>query len=416
MHPIQLLIFSVCLLNLSFLSAQTVGEALPDWTPGILDIHEISTGRGCATFCMLPDGTTMLYDAGEIHKTGDPWRWPRYLEPRPDSSRTSGDWITRYLQRLLQQAPAQQIDYALPSHFHGDHMGWLTKSAPQSEKGDYQLSGLTWVGDKIPIKQLIDRAYPDYNYPVPLTNRMMQNYRAFQQWQIEQNGMKASRFLPGRNDQIVLQHEPEAYPTFEVRNLAANGEVWTGVASVTRAMFPKLEDLEKLDFPNENLCSIALRMSYGKFDYYTGGDLYGIPKDGAPAWHDMETPVAKAVGPVEVAVLNHHGYIDSQNEFFVSTLRPRTWILPVWESGHPGPRVYKRLRSTNLYPGPRDIFSTHMHEATKLVVVGLNQLASDRGHIVVRVTPGGDSYQVIILDDSDESGRITAIHGPYETR
>ncbi len=64
MHPIQIFFLTVCLLNLPLLAAQTVGEVLPDWTPGILDIHEISTGRGCATFSMLPDGTTLLYDAG----------------------------------------------------------------------------------------------------------------------------------------------------------------------------------------------------------------------------------------------------------------------------------------------------------------------------------------------------------------
>jgi hypothetical protein len=50
------------------------------------------------------------------------------------------------------------------------------------------------------------------------------------------------------------------------------------------------------------------------------------------------------------------------------------------------------------------------------VVVGLDRLESDRGHIVIRVEPGGDRYHVIILDDSAETYQVTAIHGPYESR
>jgi len=46
------------------LAAQSTGEPLPQWTPGTLDIHQISTGRGNAALFILPDGTTLLVDAG----------------------------------------------------------------------------------------------------------------------------------------------------------------------------------------------------------------------------------------------------------------------------------------------------------------------------------------------------------------
>jgi hypothetical protein len=119
---------------------------------------------------------------------------------------------------------------------------------------------------------------------------------------------------------------------------------------------------------------------------------------------------------VEVAVLNHHGYIDSMNEFFVGALQARVWILFVWDSAHPTARVYSRLQSKRIYPGPREIFATNMHEANRTVVVGLDKLASDRGHVVIRVSPGGDAYRVFTLDDSAETYKITSIHGPYECR
>jgi hypothetical protein len=76
--------------------------------------------------------------------------------------------------------------------------------------------------------------------------------------------------------------------------------------------------------------------------------------------------------------------------------------------------VLRRLLSTRLYPGPREIFATNRMEANR-VVIGGAPFASEHGHIVVRVEPGGARYRIIILDDSAETGRIIAVHGPYDS-
>jgi hypothetical protein len=127
--------------------------------------------------------------------------------------------------------------------------------------------------------------------------------------------------------------------------------------------------------------------------------------------------VAKVVGPVEVHVLNHHGFHDSANAFFLSALRPRVHILSIYAPSHPGMRVLNRLLSTRLYSGPRDIFATNIMDAAK-VVIGeqLERLKSDQGHILVRVDPGGDTYRIIVLDDSAESYAVKSVHGPYESQ
>ena len=172
--------------------------------------------------------------------------------------------------------------------------------------------------------------------------------------------------------------------------------------------------MPQADWPTENMSSLGIRVSYGRFDYYTGGDIPGRPRPGYPAWHDVETAVARAVGAVEAAVVNHHGNRDSTNEYFVSTLRPRLWIIPVWSSDHPGHDVLDRMYSTRLYAGPRDVFATNMIEANK-VVIGplLDRLASSQGHVVIRVAPGGAAYQVFTLDDASESYRVKRVFGPY---
>ena len=40
----------------------------------------------------------------------------------------------------------RKLDYALISHFHGDHMGVIVPGSPRSPNG-YQLSGITEVAE-----------------------------------------------------------------------------------------------------------------------------------------------------------------------------------------------------------------------------------------------------------------------------
>lgn len=400
------------LLAAGTITAQQVGETLSPWQAGQMDIHHINTGKGESTFFIFPDGTTMLLDAGNTLRPK-----PRVTSPRPDGSRPPGEWIVRYIRRVHPVEGRTTIDYAVLSHFHEDHMGDISEESPLAKSGKYQLSGITLVGDSFRIGTLLDRGWPDYNWPEPLESPMMHNYRAFIAYQEKQNGMVVKRFTPGRNDQIMLVHHPEAYPGFELRNIASNGEVWTGVGTVTRHLFPSLKDIPAGEMPSENMCSNVFRLSYGQFDYYAGGDIPGILAPGAPAWQDLETPVAQVVGPVEVNLLDHHGYLDTENAYFLSVLRPRVDILHAWSPSHPSPRTLMRLLSTKIYPGPRDIFATNMMEANKVVIgSNLEKLASDQGHIVIRVAKGGGSYKIVVLDDSNESFRIKSVHGPYYSR
>ena len=102
--------------------AQVAGQAPPPWSPGTLDIHRISTGKGDAVFYIFPDGTTMLVDPGATGRQG-----PRVTAQRPDASRTPGEWVVRYIRRMLAPGSKPALDYALLTHFHGDHMGDLCR-------------------------------------------------------------------------------------------------------------------------------------------------------------------------------------------------------------------------------------------------------------------------------------------------
>ncbi len=376
-----------------------------------MDIHQISTGRGNAALYIFPDGTTMVVDAGEIQTLTQ-----RHTGPRPDGSRKAGEWVVRYIRHALRHDPQPALDYALLTHFHGDHMGEVAGGVPDSRSGVYKLAGITRVGEELKIGKLLDRGWPDYRYPAPVDDAHTKNYRAFAHWQADHNGVKVERFQPGRNDQVVLRRDPKKYPSFDFRNVGANGEVWTGVASTTRNHFPLLDSVPQADWPTENMCSISFRLSFGKFDFFSGGDMPGIPMPGCPQWHDIETPVAKAVGPVEAAILDHHGYIDSMNEFLIAALRPRIWTISVWDSGHPTSAVWNRLQSKRLYPGPREVYATDVHTGVRSVINGIGYMGTDHGHIVIRVGPGGDQFRVVVVDDASESHRVIKVAGPYESR
>lgn len=335
------------------------------------------------------------------------------IAPRPDGSRRPGEWVGRYAQRHLRAAGRGEIDYFVLTHLHGDHMGDVTESSPVAKQGGYRLTGVADVAEIVPILRILDRGYPDYSYPAkPADYPAALNYIEFVKAQVRQ-GAVAERFRAGAAAQIRLLRKPAAYPEFAVRNLAVNGEVWTGVGETARHHFPAPETLKPEDYPSENMCCLALRLSYGSFDYYTGGDLSGGIHDGAPEWRDIESPVARAAGPVEVAVLNHHGYTDTTGAAYVSSLRPRVFVLLAWDSAHPAISSLQRMYSPRLYAGPRDVFATALKDENKIANKGLAKLQSDDGHVLVRVAPGGREFRVLILENRSESDRVKAEFGPY---
>ena len=393
----------------------TVGKRLPAWAPGELDIYHINTGRGDSQFMIFPDGTTMLEDASGGTKVGPA---PFLIPSKPNGSRPPAEWVARFIRQVVPEG-VQKIDYAVLSHFHGDHMGIITPDSPQSKNRAYQLSGITEVPEFIPIAKIVDRGWPNYNYPVVIENPTMANYRKFLAWQTTNSNLLVEQFKPGHNDQFVLLRDPARYPEFEVRNIAANGVVWTGKGSASRNTVPPLKSLKRSNYPIENNLSLVFRISYGPFDYYTGGDLSNKPgeTESQPAdWKDIESAVGQATGPVDVMKANHHGSWDANSVSLLSKLRPRVIVVDARADGHPAQNTYERMWSKRVWPGERDIFITNLSPATRATTYDSKHAKSSQGHVVIRVAPGGKSYRVFVLDDDNEDLRVKAEFGPYPSR
>ena len=81
------------------------GRTLPAWSEGYLDIHTISTGRGECIFLILPDGTSIVVDAGEFSREG---KKHKNVLQRPDAqtrpTKAFGDYIRHF-------NPYDAVDY-----------------------------------------------------------------------------------------------------------------------------------------------------------------------------------------------------------------------------------------------------------------------------------------------------------------
>lgn len=395
-------------------------EALPSWTKGYLYIHHISTGRGNSAYIVMPDGTTLLIDAGETDQEFIKSVAPlKPFPPRPNAEHAAGYWIADYIRQFAPRDRPVVLDYALITHFHTDHMGMLLPASPMSATGAYQLTGITEVAETVPIKTLVDRAAPGYATPVNLrvchqssNEKTLANYLKMVDYR-RQRGQAVVGLRPGALDQIRLRN-PEGFPDFHVRNIASNGAIWTGHGEEVEQYIP-LDTIKDCNF-DENPFSNVIKITSGKFSYYAGGDIPGVPNYTQPYWRDMETPVAAVVGPVSAMTLDHHGNRDTVNGAILRALRPRVIIQQNWLSAQPGEEVVVRLASHEFYPGPRDVFSTGMAPETRAAIGPLmDQIyKSYTGHVVLRVAPGGASFEVFILNDADLSREVIAHFGPYE--
>lgn len=372
------------------LHGQKGSMPLPNWEKGMLDIHFINTGCGECEYIIMPDGTTLLVDAGENNAND-----PRHVKPRPNNSKTPGEWIVEYINDTSPEIN-KGIDYILVSHFHSDHCGAIAK-----------------VAESLNVRKIIDRGYPTYDFIVNQDDKTVKRYLRY----LLQSPAtrKIERFDPGSDKQFIPLYCDSLPVPFSIRNVYGNGYLWTGVDNEVRFLFPDINSIPKYDMPQENSLSCVIKIQYGDFSFYTGGDVTGYPKPGRSNFHDIETPMADIIGHIDVLCVNHHGYNNATNEKFLRATTPRVLIIQASDALHPDHSVLERMLSGYIYKGERDIFSTNLHPSSR-IVIGKNaeRMKSTQGHIVVRVNESGTEYTVYVLNDSSNNRYIKKTYGPYK--
>lgn len=363
-----------------------VGEPLPAWTEGVLDIHAISTGRGECTFFILPDATTMVVDAGDLFNYSNtsygnvPARPSKSIEPY----KVLGDYINHFL-----PSGHSQLDYFVLTHYHIDHMGYLGSGRTTDSRGGYVLAGVTGLYSIVPFLTLIDRSYPDYSSTTVGDADKIDFYTSFVNYAVNNYSMKAERFDVGSKNQITLKYKPSDYE-FSVQNLAGSGCVWDGKAVVDKKMTA------------ENALSTAFLLSYGKFDYFTSGDLNN---------NSVCEPLANAVGhEIEAEKALHH--MSNESPFAVQNKVFNSKVV-VTQSFYV--RADQPQQSMiNLYSPSKDMFFTGIDESLLTASPDVYKNCKGiNGHVVIRVAGKGEYFYVYMLDDTNSEYRVKSIHGPY---
>lgn len=436
---------------------------LPAWRAGYLDIHFINTGTGECSFIIMPDGTQMLVDAASSYCTPEDEN-DYYVGHYPNSSRRPSEWINLYLEKCKSWTGNDVIDYLNVTHFHSDHIGQRFTGCPDGEIGQgnplytadgrkalrdittmkefleigggYMKIGVAEILDENKVGVVTDKAYPDYDYPKPLACDVNENgksgyhgwtvlnYRNAAQYHKKNSGLVREAFRPGAKDQFVMKYRPEDYPDFEIRNLSANGLMWTGSGAETLMTFPENDQLsidsnEGKDSPNENMTSTVFMLRYGNFDYFCGGDVVSNSVSSSYPWRDAEKHLANVTGEVDLLKANHHGSADGNSEYFLSILNPQVIVVNVWRRIQPRKDTYERMISSKCNHGMTDIFTTnkiasyHNEYSDKGA-----RIKGKQGHFVVRVNPGGEKFYIYQLNDSDAamSMKIIKRFGPYTSR
>ena len=394
--------------------SRTDGTAtLAAWQPGNLDLHFIYTGCGENMFYRLPDGTAIVNDVGDVYRPKDLPEVPLL----PSADRLGGDWVARYIRRVY---PEREIDYALLSHWHDDHVGHSRFDVPKSEKADFRFrvngNGEKINGFRCVTEEFRIRRYFDHQYPLRGTYGTQDSSMEFLVPWVERerkNGLVVEPFRVGALDQIRMQRTPEKYrDAFSVRNLCANGVLWDGRdGTVDYAAEHAAADTRAPGVVSQNMLSMGFLMRYGRFSYLTCGDLHGIPhlrRDGTRAYWDEA--LGRIVGKVSVCKMFHHGCARDMSEGLVRNVRAGCYVGCMWAPRQSHPDSMARMLAA-ADGDERPLILPQLLTPLQADWLQERNLAFSRPkavHVVVRVAPGGERYNVYLLDARDEAMRVVA--------
>ncbi len=383
------------------------------WTAGEVTVWWFDVEQGDAQLVIGPTGRTLLIDLGEnaYNSTGANTNATR-IEARIRDICATG-------------ASPVHLDYVMASHHHLDHIGYAAVPDDTSSYGNglYQLlAPASEGGYGFTVGTLFDRdggswtdanadgrcqvgtsAAPSNEIDWHNAGTTSQTALRFICWLYGPGGQPDRAHIDGR---VVTVVNEAPWPGIDLGTgvvaeiLGANGKNVMQADGVTPVSGDHTAEGTP---PSENDYSIALKLTYGEWQYATAGDSDGeYATSGFDyTYNDNEAVIGPLFGNVDTMRANHHGSGHSSSQAYLDTLLPETAVFSCGSNsyGHPSNRVLDALRILEHDAGiGADIYLTNNPcddlQADDTTPTDYSGTFNTNGDLRLTTTDGGAGYLI----------------------
>jgi competence protein ComEC len=308
-----------------------------------LQIYFIDVEGGQATLLVAPSGQSLLVDTG----------WP-------GNNNRDADRISE----AVRDAGLKQIDYALITHYHTDHVGGMPQLIKEVKVGEFIDHGPNVENDEMApegydayLKSLGDIkhvvAKPGDRIPIQGLNVEV----------LAAGGNHIDKAVPGAG-------KPNPY--------CASEQLWPADHT-------------------ENAASAGVLVTYENFRFLDLGDLTKDKEIGLVCPNNL-------IGTVDLFLVSHHGMAMSNSKALVDALHPRVAIMENGPKKGDSPEAWQTVHDS---PGLQDLWQLHYtassgsdHNVEKDEIANLDDGAD--GHYIKVTAQGDGTFRVLNSRNKNE--------------
>ena len=303
-----------------------------------LEIYWVDVEGGGATLIVTPAGESVLVDAG--------------FPGERDAGR---------IHKVAKEVGLERIDHLVVTHYHLDHFGGVAPLSALMPIGTLYEHGI----DSAPERERTDPALAPYR-----------------------DTRVGRRIVVKPGDEVLLAQVP-GVALLRLQFLGARQEF---VPAATDAPNEACVDaVEREHDASDNANSVVLRLDFGRFRFFDGGDL---------TWNAERRLVCPndRVGGIDVYQSNHHGLDDSGSPALLNTLRP---TVVVFNNGPKKGGGKGSIAAVSALPSVQGVYQVHRNVQEGAINTSPERIANleekcAANYVKLAVEPSGKGYTVSV--------------------